>query len=144
MAGGASQDDEEMISGINVTPLVDVVLVLLIILMVSANQIAQNTQIEVDLPEADTGNPQEREEQKTLYVSITPDNTLYLDGEETTEGRLRGQIREASEAAEEVRAVIQADGAVQHRQVVRVIDLLRQEDVFKFAINVRPSDLAEE
>ena len=50
-------------------------------------------------------------------------------------------MRQARQGNEELRAVIAADGRVPHAEVVRVIDLLRQEQVTKFAINVRPEDL---
>ena len=51
---------------------------------------------------------------------------------------MRGSYKKDKDA----RAVIAADGRVSHSQVVKVIDLLRQEKVTKFAINVRPEDLA--
>ena len=66
MGGGAQKDDDEMITAINVTPLVDVVLVLLIILMVTASYIASRS-IPMDLPTADTGGGTPP---RTLAISI--------------------------------------------------------------------------
>ena len=111
MAGGSGGGDEELITAINVTPLVDVVLVLLIILMVSANQLAANKQIPMELPEADSGDPERSDEPTTLRVSIVPNGTLYLDGEEIAEDSLRSRIRTARTESEDVRAVIAADGS---------------------------------
>ena len=54
MAGGAHMDDDDEITGINVTPLVDIMLVLLIIFMVASNYIVKEA-IEVNLPKAATG-----------------------------------------------------------------------------------------
>lgn len=138
MGGGVNQDgDEEVISAINVTPLVDIVLVLLIILMVTANYIASKT-IPMDLPEASTG----EQTTTTLAVSIDAEGKLFLDAEPVDETALRAKIKAARASDEEVRAVIAADGTIAHAKVVRIIDLLRQEKVTKFAINVRPSELA--
>ncbi len=139
MAGGAfSGDDDGIISDINVTPLVDVVLVLLIILMVTATAIVSKA-IHVELPEAATG----EHAQADLAVSINADGQLYFNEQEVTIAQLRAAVREVREGNPEVRAVIAADGTIPHSRVVQVIDLLRQERVIKFAINVRPQDLAE-
>jgi biopolymer transport protein ExbD len=135
MAGSAG-DDDELITSINVTPLVDVVLVLLIILMVTANYIASQS-IPMDLPEAATGETTPH----TLTVQLQEDGTLLLDAEPMSEDELRQRIRSARQGNEELRAVIAADGGLEHRRVIRIIDLLRQENVTKFAINVKPSEL---
>lgn len=137
---GAPQQggDDELITGINVTPLVDVVLVLLIILMVTATAIVSKT-IQMELPEAKTG--ENTPQNQTLAVSIAKDGSLYLDAEKVDADGLRAKVRAAHASNAEVRAIIAADGAVAHASVVKVIDLLRQEKVTKFAINVKPSDL---
>ena len=142
MAGGAmGGDDDDIITDINVTPLVDVVLVLLIILMVTATAIVSKT-IPMELPTAAT--PEAVPSTPTTFaISIDADGALYLDREPITHEALRVQVREAREEDPEVRAIIAADGRIQHANVVRVIDLLRQERVTKFAINVRPGDLEE-
>ncbi len=141
MAGGArGGDDEGLITEINVTPLVDVVLVLLIILMVTATAIVRNEQIPVELPESQTADPA-RQEPTTLPVSITHDGKIYLEAEEITLDQLRTRAAAAHARDAETRAILHADGRIPHATVVRVIDTLRQAQVTKFAINVRPSDL---
>jgi biopolymer transport protein ExbD len=139
MAGSAGNDNEETISGINVTPLVDVVLVLLIILMVTAQYAAERDAIPMDLPKAATG---DGAVPTTLSVSIDKDGHFFLNAKEVGEDGLRSAVREAYAKDKEARAVIAADGRVTHSQVVKVIDILRQEKVTKFAINVQPEDLA--
>ncbi len=136
MAGGHLDEDHGVIHDINVTPLVDVVLVLLIILMVTATAIVSRT-IPMELPQATTG----EQTPTTLAVSIDRDARLFLDAQEVSVDQLRVLVRQARQGNEELRAVIAADGRVPHAEVVRVIDLLRQEQVTKFAINVRPEDL---
>jgi biopolymer transport protein ExbD len=135
MALPSSQSDD-MISGINVTPLVDVVLVLLVVLMVTATYIASRA-IPVDLPSGKTGEVA----QAPLAISVDKQGGLFLDGSAIAEPELRGRLRAAHARSKELRAVIAADGSVPHRQVVHVIDLLRQEHIVKFAINVNPDDL---
>ena len=139
MAGGSNDSDEDVIAGINVTPLVDVVLVLLIILMVTAQYAAEKDAIPMDLPKAASG---DTAVPSTLSVSIDKDGKFFLNAEQLDLEQLRGRIRAAYTKDNDTRAVIAADGRVSHAEVVKIIDLLRQEKVTKFAINVRPEDLA--
>jgi biopolymer transport protein ExbD len=130
---GTANDDDEIISAINVTPLVDIVLVLLIVLMVTSSYLV-NKSINVELPKAATGeatNP-------TLSISLDVAGKLYLDGQLTDEAALHQRVRAAYQADPEVKAVISADGRVTHSQVVAIIDLLRVEKITKFAINTSP------
>lgn len=133
------------ISSINVTPLVDVVLVLLIVLMVTATSIVAES-IPMDLPEAATGEASGG----TLVLSLDQTGQLFLDGEaielaalpreiETRAARLNGS---PDQRREQLRAVIAADRGVAHGSVVVLMDSLRKEGVARFAISVRPSDLA--
>ena len=139
MAGGADLDDDDaLISDINVTPLVDVVLVLLIILMVTATAIVSKT-IPMELPTAATG----EQTQTTLAVSLDKDGKIFVDTIEVGPEGLRQRVRDARKATDDLRAVIAADGRISHAEVVRVIDVLRQENVTKFAINVRPDVLQQ-
>ena len=132
----ASSHHDEPISGINVTPLVDVVLVLLVVMMVTATYIASRS-IPVDLPSGKTGEAQ----QAPLAISVDKSGALYLDGTKVDEPTLRQRLAVARSKSKDVRAVIAADGSVAHRQVVQVIDLLRQEHIVRFGINVNPDDL---
>ena len=128
--------DDNPITGINVTPLVDVVLVLLIILMVTAGYIVSKT-IPVDLPKGATGETTTI----TLAITVNDKGKTFLDAEAVTKQVLRNRVRAAHRKDPETRAVIAADGKTEHRHVVSIIDLLRQEGVSKFAINVEPDDL---
>lgn len=141
MAGGArGGDDDGLITEINVTPLVDVVLVLLIILMVTATAIVRTETIPVELPEASTGE-RSQQEPTTLAVSISEDGTIHLEDDALSLDQLRDRAAASHGRDPETRAILHADGRVPHAQVVQVIDALRQAEVTKFAINVRPSDL---
>ena len=130
MGGGSADDGEDgLITDINVTPLVDIVLVLLIVLMVTSSYLV-NKAINVELPKAATGETTS----PTMSISIDVDGQLYLDGQTTDEEKLQRRVKAAYSRDPEVKAVISADGRVQHAQVVTVIDILRREKVTKFAI----------
>lgn len=131
----ANSDDEEMITGINVTPLVDVVLVLLVILMVTATYLVART-IPVDLPKAATGEASV----SPLAITLDARGKIYLDGAAVDRDELRRRIQRRRQEAPETRAVIAADGNLAHRVVVSLVDLLRVEGITQFAINVDPSD----
>jgi len=132
----STSSSDESITGINVTPLVDVVLVLLVVLMVTATYLASRS-IPVDLPSGKTGEATTA----PLTVSLTKAGALYVDGTACSEPELRAKLAVARRNDPELRAVIAADGAVSHRRVIGVIDLLRQEHVDRFAINVDADDL---
>jgi biopolymer transport protein ExbD len=135
MAGGARENDEDIISDINVTPFVDVSLVLLIIFMVTATYIVAQS-IPVDLPEAGTG----EDVVTTFAVALTTEGELFLDGVKTDDAGLKEKIRTARKTNDDVRVVIAADKAVPHGRVVHVIDLVRKEGVAKFAINIEAEE----
>ena len=133
MAGnGGGSDDDDLISGINVTPLVDVVLVLLIIFMVTATYIVREA-IEVDLPRAAHGGEATG---TTLAVVVTRDGTIYLDGVRRSDQELLAQTREAVAKDRDTRAIISADRASLHGAVVHVIDVVKGAGVSRFAINI--------
>ncbi|MBN2340155.1 MAG: biopolymer transporter ExbD [Deltaproteobacteria bacterium] len=131
MASTMQDDDEEIISNINVTPFVDVTLVLLIIFMVTATYIVAQS-IPVDLPEAATG----EDVVTTLAVTITKDGTMYVDGKKSSDSQLESIIKKTQGENEDVRVIIAADSKVIHGKVVHMIDLVRQLGVSKFAINI--------
>ena len=121
-----------IITDINVTPLVDIMLVLLIIFMVTTSVIVRDS-IPVKLPEAATG---EAKKVSILAVTIGSDGKLGLNGEATTEAQIRAFIQKEKAQVKKLEAVIAADKDVSHGKVVKIIDLVRSEGVTKFAINV--------
>ncbi len=131
MAGSSKFDEEGIISDINVTPLVDVMLVLLVIFMVTATYIVAQS-IPVDLPEAGTG----EDVVTTLAITITEDGTYYLDGQRVDEAKIKQTISRTRQDNPDVRVIIAADQRLQHGKVVHVIDLVRKLGVAKFAINI--------
>jgi biopolymer transport protein ExbD len=129
----ASGDDEDdLISGINVTPLVDVVLVLLIIFMVTATYIVRAS-IEVDLPRAAHGGDSVG---TLLSIVVSRGGEVFLDGVALDEDALVRATREAVARDADARVVISADRGALHGAVVRVIDLVKGAGATRFAIHV--------
>ena len=137
MAASGQGDDDDIITAINVTPLVDIVLVLLIIMMVTASYIVSKS-IPMDLPDSVTG---DESPPRTLTVSIDADGQLYIDAEEVSWEELRSQARAFSAEEQEARAVIAADRRVSHGEFIHIVDILRDEGIMRYAINVNPQDL---
>jgi biopolymer transport protein TolR len=129
-----SGDDEPgpMIVNVNVTPLVDITLVLLIIFMVTASYIVSPA-IRVDLPKAASGVEVQR---TALGLTLTKAGALYLNGAPSDDEAVKRFIGGELPRNPDLQAVISADRAVPHGDVVHVIDLCRRAGVRRFAINV--------
>ncbi len=135
MAGGANLDDDEGINSINVTPLVDIMLVLLIIFMVASTYIVKPS-IEVELPKAATGNEDQLD--TTLSIVLSTGGGLELNGEPSTIEAIAAKCREVRAKDDGAQAMISADKRVVHGRVVQIIDTVRKNGVLKFAINIDP------
>ena len=138
MAGKSSADGDEVISDINVTPLVDIMLCLLVIFMVTTSYVVADS-LKVDLPEASTG---DATEPSVIMLTFTVDKDtgvrqLYLNGEKADEAALRAHIKKVkAEGKTDVQAVIAADKTASHGEVIRLIDIVKQEGIVKFALNI--------
>ena len=120
------------IVGINVTPMVDVVLVLLVIMMVSATYIVTQS-LKVELPKSSTSD----ESTPTLaVVTITKEKTLLFNEQPVTESALKQQLEGVFAKDNDVSLVVSADQEAYHGNVVHVIDLAKLIGISKFAINV--------
>lgn len=140
MASKLGGDQDEIIADINITPFVDIILVVLIIFMVAAPMLERQS-IKVALPEAATG---ENTETTSLGLLLSAEGALYLDGEPISEPALRAFIREEKAKKADLICLIAADQATPHGKVVGLIDLVKQEGVTKFAINIEPVQLPPE
>jgi biopolymer transport protein ExbD len=125
-------DDDDLIADINITPFVDIILVVLIIFMVTATTIVKQS-IKVELPDAATG---EATESTSIGVTLLTDGGLLLDGEPVTPEALSSTLREQKAARDDVVVLISADKAVAHGRVTWLIDLVRSQGIARFAINI--------
>jgi biopolymer transport protein ExbD len=133
MAGtSASSRSRGGIVGINVTPMVDIVLVLLIIMMVSATYIVSQS-LKVELPKTASSDDTVS---KTYVVTITKDGQFLFNDKAVTKADLPAILRGAKAESKDLNLVITADEHAHHGNVVGVIDAAKVEGITKFAINV--------
>jgi len=124
----AVKDDDDAITGINVTPLVDVTLVLLIIFMVTAKLIAGRG-VPLDLPKAATAGAT----QTMLTLSIDASGKVLANGEAVDDAALRAKTVSALQQNPELRTVIAASAAASHGSVMHVVDTVRDAGAVKIA-----------
>jgi biopolymer transport protein ExbD len=135
MAGMKRGGDDDVIGEINVTPFVDVVLVLLVIFMVTAGFIV-NKGVKIELPQAATA--EQLNLQRTLNILVGPDGSILLDGKPVTSAELQSQGAESKKKGEKVVAMISADKGVIYSSVVGVMDALRSVGISDFALQLEP------
>jgi biopolymer transport protein ExbD len=139
---GADDADGDGLGGplvaINITPFVDVALVLLIIFMATSSALA-GAALEVELPQAASGG---EAVETTVALALSREGKLFLNGEESDHARVAAYCREAAARNPKVQALIAADGAARHREVVRLIDVVKLNGVSSFALNIDPTALA--
>ncbi len=145
MGASLGGDDDDAIVNINITPFVDIILVVLIIFMVTTSTIVKRS-IKMELPEAATG--ESVDQTTSLAIQMDASRQLTLDGEPIDWARLRDTVRSerkrTKDAGTDLICLIGADKSVPHGEVVKIIDLVRQEGVAKFAINIDPAPLPPE
>jgi len=133
MAGGTPESDEGIV-GINVTPLVDITLVLLIIFMVVAKMVVSQS-VPLDLPKAASGT----DIQVVFSVELYANGEIAVDQQKlANDDGLLALAREGHQKSADLRAVIKADGTVQHQRVIHILDLLKQAGISKIAFGVTP------
>ncbi|MBL8718109.1 MAG: biopolymer transporter ExbD [Myxococcales bacterium] len=125
----AAQNDEDSITGINITPLVDITLVLLIIFMVTAKMMVSQG-VPMDLPRAASAS----EVQVVFTVAIDREGHVKVDGVEAKDdAALRAAATTAFAKHKELRTVVSASQAVPHGTVLHVVDELRKIGITKIA-----------
>lgn len=123
-------DDNAELHDINVTPFIDVMLVLLIIFMVAAP--LATVDIRVNLP-ASSAQPQPRPD-KPVYLTIKADKQLYLGDALTTSDNLSAQLDEQTKADKNTTIFLQADQAVDYATLMSVMDALRNAGYLKVGL----------
>ncbi len=132
-----SDVDEDAITGINVTPLVDITLVLLIIFMVTARFISEPS-LGVNLPKASASASTEQEDRR-VYLTINTQRQIFLNNSPVSEQELPAKIRELLKQKPDLNLVLRADKDVSHGDVMRVLDAVREQGVTQFGIAVEGS-----
>ncbi|WP_431225005.1 TonB system transport protein ExbD [Serratia sp. L9] len=123
-------DDSGELHEINVTPFIDVMLVLLIIFMVAAP--LATVDIRVDLP-ASTAKPQPRPE-KPVFLSVKADKQLYVGDEPVTAEQLTSVLDQRTQSNKETTIFFQADKTVDYETLMSVMDTLRKSGYLKVGL----------
>ena len=124
--------DNEAIADINVVPLVDIILVVLIIFMVTAPMFMKPT-INVNLPKAASG---DKTAPSKLNLALTADGRINMNGAFVDDAAVSAKAKEESEKNPDVQAIISADKDVPHGKVVSLLDIVKTAGVKKFAISI--------
>ncbi|MGB0696676.1 MAG: protein TolR [Rhodospirillaceae bacterium] len=121
-------------SEINVTPLVDVMLVLLIVFMVTAPLLA--TGVKVDLPQASA--PPLEQDDKPLSVTVAADGVIYVQQEPASETEFLTKMAAVTGANPDARIYVRGDAVVAYGRVMEVMGILREAGYGKVALVTRP------
>lgn len=133
MASASNSHDDDAIQGINVTPLVDIMLVLIIIFMV-ASQVGKVLDLELELPKAASA---ESAPPPTLTIEVDAEGALRLDGAAIDTRRLEAAVRSAAAANPEAQAMVAADEGVPYAAVVAAVDAVRLGGIRQLGLAVR-------
>lgn len=142
--GDEGAEGDGVFSDINITPLTDIFLVLLIIFMVTSTVIVQQTSpgaggaqsgLKVDLPQGSAADVKSTE--KDLAVAILSDGRLVISGEVVSEGELKERLEQARAENPGTLVIVQADEGVPHGKVVQVMEAAKTAGLAQLAIGVR-------
>jgi len=132
LSSSSQSDDIGPISAINVTPFVDVVLVLLVIFMITAPVLMKDS-FGIHLPKASSADHQSF---PSIGVVVTRQGQILINGELASFEAVSAQVKQALAKNPETRALISADGDARHADVVKAIDLVKSAGMEHFAIQI--------
>ncbi len=127
-----NEQEDSGFASINVTPFVDVVLVLLVIFMITAPALVKDI-INLNLPKTETGDGQQT---VTLGVAINRDGNILINGQLTDDEGLKQAALKALTENAAAQAIISADVDVAYGRVVKAIDLLKSQGLNRFAVQI--------
>jgi len=132
MSSDALGEDQDIISSINITPLVDIFLVLLIIFMITSSVIDQR-EIKVSLPKAAHAGSQAP---KASGLILDHAGDMFLDGQPSDSASVDAQLRRELSTQPDYQVLIAADQDLPYRAVVKAIDIVRGAGISKYALKV--------
>jgi biopolymer transport protein TolR len=135
MAMGGNDDERGMMAQINVTPLVDVMLVLLVIFMVTAPMMQQGVQ--VNLPKADTKGMSAQED--TVIVTVDKNGRAFINKDEVPAGDLRRRLTEMFATRTKKEVFLKADAGVPYGEVVRAMAEIKGAGIERLGMVTEPA-----
>lgn len=133
MAMASQSGDDDEISNINITPMVDVILVLLVIFMVTANFLKKES-ININLPKVQAADPNVA---ASVQVAITRDGKILLEGQSTTEELLFKTMERDSKLKPNMRITLSADEHLSYGTITKLMGLIRKAGVTRIALSVK-------
>ncbi|HOD16306.1 MAG TPA: biopolymer transporter ExbD [Spirochaetota bacterium] len=125
--------DDDEIGYINITPMVDVLLVLLVIFMVTANFLKQES-VNINLPKVNASDPNVA---KSVQIALTRDGKLLMEGLDTTEDRMVAYLAREAKYRPNMRVTLSADERLSYGTIARAMGLIRQSGVTRIALSVK-------
>lgn len=125
--------DDAEISNINITPLVDILLVLLVIFMVTANFLKKES-ININLPRAGASDPNVAQ---SVQIAYTREGTLLMEGINTTEEKMIAELSREVKYKPNMRVTLSADGKLTYGAITGVMGLIRKSGVSRIALSVK-------
>ncbi len=135
MAMGGRNDNRGIMAEINVTPLVDVMLVLLVIFMVTAPMMQQGVQ--VNLPKADTKAMTPQDE--TVVVSVDKSGKIFINKDEIPPAELRSRLSSMFASREKKEVFLKADAGVPYGEVVRAMADIKGAGIERLGMVTEPA-----
>ena len=133
MAMASQSGDDDEIGNINITPMVDVILVLLVIFMVTANFLKKES-ININLPKVQAADPNVAQ---SVQVAITRDGKILLEGQSTTEEKLFANLQRDSKFRPNMRLTLSADENLSYGTITKLMGIIRKAGVTKIALSVK-------
>jgi len=127
------QRKQNLVAEINITPFTDVILVLLVIFMITTPLISQSN-IKVDLPKANSGQPVEGGQSSGAEIIVTREGPVYLDGKVVTRKEMRKELEDLKKDNRDLSVVVRSDKTVRFQDIVNVLDLLTELGITKLKI----------
>ncbi|MFO1475623.1 MAG: biopolymer transporter ExbD [Verrucomicrobiota bacterium] len=127
------RSNHHSLTELNITPLLDLVFVLLVIFIITTPQMMNN--LEMTLPSANVPPPKPNEIKPRLQrISVEADGSTRLNGEPIAVPALREELRRLKAADSELRVVVKSDDEADYQALVAVLDVLRQLDISRVGL----------
>ena len=123
-------DDDGTVTGINITPMVDIMMVLLIIFMVTASFVSESG-LKINIPKTQN---QETSTTVSLSVAVDEKGELLYKSAKTTEANLKAALTREVSSNHNTRVTLAADRKLPYQQVINVLDLIKQAGVSRVAL----------
>ncbi len=133
MQGPSGGNEDEIIADINMTPLIDIMLVLIIIFMVTST-ISSDSGLDINLPETSQGQAVKGEEQRPLIISLDKQGQIAIDGKTVSKEALKETIAQEMKTLNTTTVVFEGDKEAMLGEAIQIMDVAKEAGATKFAV----------